>query len=99
MDIPIEPKQLFFTSTGHIGIIAEMNEEFSLCMTALQRNMSTYYERKEGISHARFGIHLPLRIIANRLCSASGLRKTNGEEVTPRLPRSVFSTGISWNDS
>ncbi|KAG6333787.1 hypothetical protein ID866_5298 [Astraeus odoratus] len=53
-DVPIEAKQLFFTPTGQIGIIADMSEELSLHMTALQRNLSTYYEQTEGISHSRF---------------------------------------------
>ncbi|KAI6158847.1 CPSF A subunit region-domain-containing protein [Pisolithus thermaeus] len=53
-DIPLQSQQLFFTPTGQIGIIANMNEELSLHMTSLQRNLSTYFERKEGVSHSRF---------------------------------------------
>ncbi|KAL4064854.1 CPSF A subunit region-domain-containing protein [Scleroderma yunnanense] len=54
VDDPIEAKQLFFTPTGHIGIVINMGDELSLHMTALQRNLSTYYEQKEGVNHSRF---------------------------------------------
>lgn len=53
-DMPLRPQQLFFTATGQIGVIVNMNEELSLHMTSLQRNLSTYFERKEGVSHSRF---------------------------------------------
>lgn len=53
-DIPLQSQQLFFTATGQIGVIVNMNEELSLHMTSLQRNLSTYFERKEGVSHSRF---------------------------------------------
>ncbi|KIJ59461.1 hypothetical protein HYDPIDRAFT_177805 [Hydnomerulius pinastri MD-312] len=54
IDGPIQPKQLFFTSTGQIGVVIDMNDEWSLHLTALQRNLSTFLERKDGISHSRF---------------------------------------------
>lgn len=53
-DSPIEAKQLFFTPTGQIGVVINMSDELSLHMTALQRNLSSYYERKEGVNHSRF---------------------------------------------
>ncbi|KAH7885105.1 CPSF A subunit region-domain-containing protein [Phlebopus sp. FC_14] len=57
VDLPIQPKQLFFTPTGQIGVVIDMNDELSLHMTALQRNLSTFYERKTGVSHSKF--HAP----------------------------------------
>ncbi|KIN94881.1 hypothetical protein M404DRAFT_17165 [Pisolithus tinctorius Marx 270] len=53
-DVPLQAQQLFFTPTGQIGVIINVDEELSLHMTALQRNLSTYFERKEGVSHSRF---------------------------------------------
>ena len=53
-DTPMEAKQLFFTPTGQIGVMINMSDELSLHMTELQRNLSSYYERKEGVSHCRY---------------------------------------------
>ncbi|KAI6039683.1 CPSF A subunit region-domain-containing protein [Pisolithus marmoratus] len=53
-DVPMQPQQLFFTPTGKIGVVINMDKELSLHMTSLQRNLSTYFERKEGVSHSRF---------------------------------------------
>ncbi|TFK70374.1 hypothetical protein BDN72DRAFT_542903 [Pluteus cervinus] len=50
-----EPKQLFFTSSGRIGVIIDVgNEQTALHLTALQRNLSTVVEGVGGVSHARF---------------------------------------------
>ncbi|EGN98024.1 hypothetical protein SERLA73DRAFT_109335 [Serpula lacrymans var. lacrymans S7.3] len=54
VDMPLEPKQLFFTSTGCIGVIVDMGDELSLHMTALQRNMSTYLSQTKGVTHTKF---------------------------------------------
>lgn len=48
------PRQLFLTPAGQIGVIIDLtDDELSLHMTALQRNMSTFYELKTGISHSK----------------------------------------------
>ena len=48
------PRQLFLTPAGQIGVIIDLTDnELSLHMTALQRNLSTFYESKTGISHAQ----------------------------------------------
>jgi hypothetical protein len=52
-NISLEPKQLFVTSSGRIGVIIEMGEELSLRMTALQRNMASVDEGAGGTSHTR----------------------------------------------
>ncbi|KAF9219239.1 hypothetical protein BS17DRAFT_431256 [Gyrodon lividus] len=52
---PMMPKQLFLTPAGQIGVVIDLNDDkLSLHMTALQRNLSTFYERKTGISHSKF---------------------------------------------
>jgi uncharacterized protein YigE (DUF2233 family) len=35
----LTPQQTFFTSSGAIGVISELDPEFALDMTALQSNM------------------------------------------------------------
>ncbi|CCM01903.1 uncharacterized protein FIBRA_03974 [Fibroporia radiculosa] len=50
----IEPKHLFFTSTGRIGVILEMNDKISLHMTGLQRNMGKRIIGPGGVHHATF---------------------------------------------
>ena len=48
------PKQLFLTPAGQIGVIIDVtDDELSLHMTALHRNLSTFYERKTGVSHSK----------------------------------------------
>ncbi|KIJ17938.1 hypothetical protein PAXINDRAFT_72888 [Paxillus involutus ATCC 200175] len=55
VDIPMVPKQLFLTPAGQIGVVIDLNDEkLSLHMTALQRNLSTFYESQTGISHSKF---------------------------------------------
>jgi len=39
-DLLLEAKQLFFTSSGRIGLILDIGDDLSLHMTALQRNMA-----------------------------------------------------------
>lgn len=54
VDIPMVPKQLFLTVAGQIGVIIDLtDDELSLHMTALQRNLSTFYELETGISHSK----------------------------------------------
>lgn len=53
------PKQLFLTPAGQIGVIIDItDDELSLQMTALQRNLSSFYELKTGISHSKWGFSL-----------------------------------------
>ena len=54
LDIPMVPRQLFLTPAGQIGVIIDLtDDQLSLQMTALQRNLSTFYELETGVSHAK----------------------------------------------
>ncbi|EIW81285.1 hypothetical protein CONPUDRAFT_56293 [Coniophora puteana RWD-64-598 SS2] len=54
-DIEVEPKQLFFTTTGSIGVVIDMSDELSLHMSSLQRNLSTYFAAQPGgASHTKY---------------------------------------------
>ncbi|KAG8214764.1 CPSF A subunit region-domain-containing protein [Butyriboletus roseoflavus] len=56
-DIPMVPKQLFLTPAGQIGVIIDLtDDELSLQMTALQRNLSSFYELKTGLSHSKYRV-------------------------------------------
>lgn len=54
VDIPMVPKQLFLTLAGQIGVVTDLtDDQLSLHMTALQRNLSTFFESKSGINHSK----------------------------------------------
>ncbi|KAF5360619.1 hypothetical protein D9756_004828 [Leucocoprinus leucothites] len=50
----LEPEEMFFTSSGRIGVIVEASKDTSLHLTELQRNMAAVIPSVGGISHARF---------------------------------------------
>jgi DNA damage-binding protein 1 len=51
----LEPEELFFTSSGRIGVIVNVrNEDVSIHLSGLQRNMSTIVPSTGGTSHARY---------------------------------------------
>lgn len=50
----LEPKQLFFTSSGRIGVIMDMSSEISIHITELQRNMSHVVHGAGGHSHTKY---------------------------------------------
>jgi DNA damage-binding protein 1 len=53
-DIPLEAKQIFFTSSGRIGVVVDItDDQLSLHLTALQRNMANISKGAGGTSHAR----------------------------------------------
>ncbi|KAG9315581.1 CPSF A subunit region-domain-containing protein [Chiua virens] len=55
IDIPMVPRQLFLTPAGHIGVIVDLTDDaLSLHMTALQRNLSAFFERETGVSHSKY---------------------------------------------
>lgn len=53
-DLAIEAKSLFFTSSGRIGVILDMDKELSLHMTALQRNLNSVVKEMGGTTHRRY---------------------------------------------
>jgi len=50
----LEPRQLFFTSSGRIGVVLHMSQEVSIHMTELQRNMAQVIHGHGGLSHPKF---------------------------------------------
>jgi DNA damage-binding protein 1 len=51
----LEPEELFFTSSGRIGVIVNVrNEDVSIHLSGLQRNMSAIVPNVGGTSHARY---------------------------------------------
>ncbi|KZT11975.1 uncharacterized protein LAESUDRAFT_746751 [Laetiporus sulphureus 93-53] len=50
----VEPRHIFFTSTGRIGVILEMSNEISLHMTTLQHNMAKEIVGPGGVSHTKY---------------------------------------------
>ncbi|KAH9942902.1 CPSF A subunit region-domain-containing protein [Amylocystis lapponica] len=50
----IQSKQLFFTSSGRIGVILDMSDEISLHMTALQRNMAKLLDGLGDTNHMKW---------------------------------------------
>ncbi|EPQ54734.1 hypothetical protein GLOTRDRAFT_116530 [Gloeophyllum trabeum ATCC 11539] len=51
-DIPIEPREIFFTSSGRIGMVFEMGSELSLHMSGLERNMGNVLIGAGGVVHS-----------------------------------------------
>ncbi|KAH9002600.1 CPSF A subunit region-domain-containing protein [Lactarius hatsudake] len=51
--IALEPKLLFFTSSGRIGVIVDVGPELSLHLTALERNLSKVVTEIANASHAK----------------------------------------------
>ena len=49
----LQPKQLFFTSSGRIGVVVDIGAEMSLHMTELQRNMAQVITPTGGLSHTK----------------------------------------------
>jgi hypothetical protein len=53
-DAMLQPKQLFFTASGRIGVVLNMGPEISLHMTELQRNMAQVIPSVGGLSHTKY---------------------------------------------
>jgi len=53
-ELTLEPEELFFTSSGRIGVIVDAPKTTSLHLTELQRNMAAFIPSVGGISHTRF---------------------------------------------
>ena len=50
----LQPKAVFFTSTGRIGVVLEMGEDISLDMTTLQRNLAKRIIGPGNTFHAKY---------------------------------------------
>ena len=53
-DQVVKASHVFFTSTGRIGTIMDMNDVTSLHMTALQRNMAKTLTGPGGDNHTKY---------------------------------------------
>jgi DNA damage-binding protein 1 len=53
-DANFQPKQLFFSSTGRIGILSIIEDtQLALSLTGLQRNMASVLPGIGGLKHTR----------------------------------------------
>jgi hypothetical protein len=50
----LKPEQLFFSGSGRIGVIIDIEAKLALQLTALQRNMAAVISGIGGVNHARF---------------------------------------------
>lgn len=53
-NVKMEPKQLFFTSSGRIGVVLDLDKDISLHLDNLQRNMAQVIEGPGSLSHTRY---------------------------------------------
>lgn len=92
----LEPKQLFFASSGRIGVIIDIDPELSLHMTELQRNMEqTIASSGGGLSHTAYVDALFGYIRTTDWFLDSEPRGTEEGAVMPKHRQLVFSMGIS----
>jgi DNA damage-binding protein 1 len=49
----MRPQQLFFTSSGLIGVIIGIHDDLALDLTGLQRNLSNFIQKQEGPNHTK----------------------------------------------
>ena len=52
-DNRLQTEQMFFTSTGCIGVISKFDERLSLHMTALQRNLGNFILGPGEVRHSK----------------------------------------------
>jgi len=52
----LEAKQLFFTASGRIGVIVDVDQETSIQLTGLQRNMASAISPAGGLTHTVYAI-------------------------------------------
>ncbi|GJJ09699.1 hypothetical protein Clacol_003923 [Clathrus columnatus] len=72
MDGDITPECLFFTSSGRIGVISELNEKLSYQMTALQRNIANLIHQSGGLDHSKWKTPKNHRGISDSITEATG---------------------------
>jgi hypothetical protein len=60
LDAPMRPQQLFFTSSGLIGVIIDIANDLALDLTGLQRNLSNFIQKKDGPNHTKCVLSLCL---------------------------------------
>lgn len=49
----VQPKVVFFTSTGRIGVISSVEQELGFLLTGLERNLSFALPGPGGLEHSR----------------------------------------------
>jgi hypothetical protein len=93
----LEPEELFFTSSGRIGVIVNAASEISLHLTELQRNMAAVIPAVGGTSHARSVVFSPQFV--QGLTSHADSEHRRVQEVTVMLIMRLLasSMAILWN--
>ena len=61
----IVPTYLYFTSSGCIGVIAELEDRLALQLTELQRNLAWSEKRDITTSHTRYVTRVILECLIN----------------------------------
>ena len=50
----MQPQQLFFTSSGLIGVIIDIANDLALDLTRLGRNLSNFIQKNDGPNHTKY---------------------------------------------
>jgi hypothetical protein len=95
----LQPKQLFFTASGRIGVVVDMGPEMSLHMTELQRNMAQVITSTGGLTHTKSTLHLSLYERSLTVDLDSERQGTVEDVRTQKCLRLASLTAISSNDS
>lgn len=82
---------MFFTSTGRIGAILDMNDAMSLHMTALQRNMAKSLIGPGGVNHTKYVLFPGLPVVLSVCTDVSGHRRR-----APATPRGHTDAEASY---
>lgn len=77
----LRPEELFFTSSGRIGVIIDADTELSLHLTELQRNIAAVLPTVGGCSHARFVFSLLLVLVHKYRRCLTGSGHPRAQEV------------------
>lgn len=49
----VQPRVVFFTNMGRVGVISSVTQEFGLLLTALERNLNNALPGPGGLEHAQ----------------------------------------------
>lgn len=58
----MQPQQMYFTSTGRISVVLDVDEALSLKLSALQRNIAGCIKGSGNIDHAAYVLIPPTHI-------------------------------------
>lgn len=94
----LEAKQLFFTASGRIGVVVDVDQDTSLQLTGLQRNMDSAIPAPGGLTHTAYA-DLKYTVTLLTIFADSERRETEEVVVTLKLLQLDFLTEIFSNAS